>query len=139
MDEEELKKWVKKNINFSFSRSSGPGGQNVNKRDTKVTARIPLTSIDILTDNEKALIKANLSNRLSSSGELLIKVQDTRSQSKNREIAVERFSALIKKALIRNKMRRPTLPTRPSKEKRINKKKIIGKKKRLRGKIDSDE
>jgi ribosome-associated protein len=139
MDEKEIEEWVKKNIHFSFSRSSGPGGQNVNKRDTKVAAGIPLTSINILTDDERALIKSKLSHRLNSKGELIIQVQDTRSQSENREIAVERIISLLKKALERNKKRRPTLPTRPSQEKRINKKKIIGKKKRLRGQIDSDE
>lgn len=139
MDEKEIEKWVRSNIHFSFTRSSGPGGQNVNKRDTKVEAGIPLTSIDIITDDEMSLIKSNLSHRLNSKGELIIKVQDTRSQAKNREIAVERLTTLLKKALKRKKTRRPTFPTPSSKEQRVMKKKLLGRKKGLRGKIDIDE
>jgi ribosome-associated protein len=139
MEEKEIERWVRDNVNYSFARSSGPGGQNVNKRDTKVTAGIPLTSIDILTDDEKAVIKSNLSRRLNTRGELMIKVQDTRSQSQNREIAVERLTTLIKKALKRKKMRAPTIPTPSSREERIMKKKLLGRKKRLRGKVECDE
>ena len=139
MDEKEIEEWVKKNIHFSFSRSSGPGGQNVNKRDTKVVAGIPIKSIDILTDDERALIESRLSHRLNSKGELIIKVQDTRSQSENRDIAVERLTGIVKKALKRKKARHPTHPTPSSKEQRIMEKKLLSRKKDLRGKVDLED
>jgi ribosome-associated protein len=139
MDERKIEDWIRKNTQLSFSRSSGPGGQNVNKRDTKVTARINLNCIDILKDNEMAMIKSNLSRSLNNKGELVIKVQDSRSQSVNREIAVKRLTALIRKALKRKKMRRPTFPTPLAEKQRITQKKLKGRKKHLRGKIDYDE
>jgi ribosome-associated protein len=139
MYEIEIEKWVRNNIQVSFSRSSGPGGQNVNKRDTKVTARINITHIDILSYDEMEMLKSNLSHRLNRKGELVIKVQDSRSQSTNREIAVERTSSLLRNALSRKKKRRPTKPTRLSEERRITQKKLLGRKKNLRRKIDYQE
>jgi ribosome-associated protein len=139
MDGKEIEKWVRNNIQVSFSRSSGPGGQNVNKRDTKVTARINITQIDIISDDEMEMLKSNLSRRLNRKGELVIKVQDSRSQSTNREIAIERASSLLRKALSKKKKRRPTKPTRLSEERRIAQKKLLGRKKHLRKKIDYQE
>jgi ribosome-associated protein len=139
MHEKEIEKWVRNNIQVSFSRSSGPGGQNVNKRDTKVTAKINITHIDDLSDGEMEMLKSNLSHRLNRKGELVIKVQDSRSQATNREIAIERASSLLRKALSKKKKRRPTKPTRLSEERRITQKKLLGRKKHLRRKIDYQE
>lgn len=104
---------------FEFSRSSGPGGQNVNKLNTKVTARVRLDRIAGLSVAEKLAAAARLARRMTSGGELVVQVQEERSQAENREIAVRRLASLLARAARIAPVRVPTRPTRASKERRL--------------------
>jgi ribosome-associated protein len=106
---------------FSSSRSSGAGGQNVNKVNTKVELRFVIDSSLLLTDEEKEIIKNKLTSRISLEGELIIVSQSERTQLKNKEKVIEKFYQLIEKALTPRKKRTPTKPTAASKEKRLEK------------------
>lgn len=116
-------------IAVEFARSSGPGGQNVNKRDTKAVARWKVGASLAFSDEEKARIRAAAANRLNAEDELIVSAEDERSQQRNRETAVARLQALVRAALAPRKKRRPTKPTRASKERRLESKKRLGRKK----------
>ncbi len=118
-----LKEWIKINGDISFARSGGPGGQHVNKTETKAVLKIPVDKLP-LTDENKEILKDKLSGRINSEGELVIHSSEERSQSRNREIAEERAASLIMSALVRKKKRRLTKPSRASNERRIKSKKI---------------
>jgi ribosome-associated protein len=111
---------------FSASRSSGPGGQNVNKVSTKIELRFNIRNSILLDEDEKQAIAEKLSNKINSNGELIIVSQSERSQLKNKEKAVERFFQLLSKALTPKKIRISTSPTKASKEKRLEEKRIHG-------------
>jgi ribosome-associated protein len=134
-----VEKWVKKNIRMSFSLSGGPGGQNVNKVNTKVTARVRLSSMDFLEDEDLQTLLERLESRVNRDGDLVVQVTDTKSQAKNRELAVLRATAMIQQALKRQKKRRSTRVPPPSKEKRIKDKKLVARKKRLRGTMRGED
>jgi ribosome-associated protein len=121
---------------FASSRSSGPGGQNVNKVNTKVELRFHVQNSQFFSELEKFRIQTILKNRINSEGELLIVSQGTRSQLKNKQEAIEKFHQLVAAAIKPRKRRRPTKPTKSSVEKRIKKKKQRGVIKALRKKID---
>lgn len=120
---------------FSTSQSSGPGGQNVNKVNTKVELRFNVDQSALLTDREKHKINLMLKNRINIAGELMVVSQSERSQLRNKELAIERFYQLIAMALKPVKRRKKTRPTLSSIEKRLNLKKIKSEKKNLRGRI----
>lgn len=128
--------WLSDNLEESFSRSGGPGGQNVNKVNTKVTARVVIGSIEILNDNQKALVRNKLHGRINEDDELVISVSDTRSQLKNREIALIRITNLINASLHVPKKRKKTRPSRRAREKRLENKRQISQKKNSRRSID---
>jgi len=109
---------------FSASRSGGPGGQNVNKVSSKVELRINVFNSKLLDDREKQIIQEKLGSRINNDGELIMVSQSERSQLKNKEKVVERFYLLLNKALTPKKPRRPTSPTKGSKEKRLESKRI---------------
>lgn len=121
-----------KEVQFRTSRSSGAGGQNVNKVSTKVELVFNVHDSSFLTDNEKTLLHENLKNRISKEGLLILRCDTTRSQLKNKEIVVERFIKLITDALKPKEERKATKPTRTSVEKRLSDKKKLSGKKELR-------
>ena len=115
-----------------FSRSSGVGGQNVNKVNTKTTIRWNLWKSNALDEKQKKRAAQELKNKLDTHGDLVVYSQESRSQYKNRTLAVEKLNNLIKKALREKRERILTEPTRTSKEKKLKEKKIISQKKKLR-------
>jgi len=117
---------------FATSRSSGPGGQNVNKVNSKVELRFSVEQSLLLSDREKQIIMNKLKNRINSESELIITVQTDRSQLKNKEDAIAKFYELLIKALTPSKLRRATKPTKASVEKRLETKKQNSEKKALR-------
>jgi len=95
-------------VQITASRSSGPGGQNVNKVNTRVTLHFPVWSSKYLTDSQKAKISSRLKSRITKDGILYLHAQGTRSQSMNRAVLLERFSILLGDALTPAKPRKKT-------------------------------
>jgi ribosome-associated protein len=122
-------------LSFRFSRSSGPGGQHVQKSSTRVELLFDVASSPSLTDEQRARVVERLSGYADSAGVLHLVAQSERSQWRNREEAVERFQALMRKALRPRKRRRSTRPTAAAKEKRLRKKRQRAETKRRRGKV----
>jgi ribosome-associated protein len=132
MNEIELEKWVRNNATVTFVRSQGPGGQNVNKVNTKAVARLVVTKMIILSEEEQKLVGIRLKNRINNRGEILLSFQRYRSQLRNRTAVVTRMAHLIAWALKPKKRRVRTRPHRNAVERRLEEKKRIGKKKRSR-------
>ena len=133
MNSEELKnRNFEKEFTFSTSRSSGPGGQNVNKVSTKVELRFSLTSSSIFSAEEKQMIFTKLKNKITKDGELVLVSQSERTQLMNKIVVTEKFYDLISKALTVQKKRRSTKPTLSSKIKRLEGKRVRGNIKRMR-------
>ncbi len=110
-------------LRFAFARSSGPGGQNVNKVNSKVEVRWNPTTTGALGDDDRAYLVGRLGSRLTTDGELIVVSDRTRDQLKNRADAQAKLSAIVAAALFRPKKRRATRPSRGSKERRIGEKK----------------
>jgi ribosome-associated protein len=117
---------------LSASRSSGPGGQNVNKVSSKIELRFNINTSALLTEEEKIIISQKLTNRINNEGELIIVSQSERSQLQNKELVIERFYILLEESLKPVKKRRATKPSLASKIRRLDHKKILSKKKRDR-------
>ncbi len=132
-----LKEKLLTEMKISASRSGGPGGQNVNKVNTKIELRFPVDSSETLNESEKQLIFSKLKNRINTEGELLVTSSSERSQWKNREKAQKKFFELLEKALTLQKRRKKTQPTVSSKLKRIENKKKQAQKKAWRKPPDS--
>lgn len=119
-------------IHLDFVRSSGPGGQNVNKTSSKVQLRWHVGRSRAFTEEEKGLIHQYLRKRLNNAGEIVLASDRLRSQLQNRAFVVEQLQRLVSQALVRRAKRKATRPTRASKERRIEGKKIHSQKKRAR-------
>jgi ribosome-associated protein len=126
-------------LEVAFVRSSGPGGQNVNKVASAVQLRFALARNTTLHEDVKARLRLLAGQRVTDAGELLIIARETRSQEQNRRIAEERLLDLVRRALVVPKKRHATRPTRASRERRLDSKSRTQKNKRLRGRVKSDD
>ena len=121
-------------IKWRFSRSSGPGGQNVNKIESRVEIIFNLEDSKVLNDYQKEILKRNLQNKLVNNS-LRLAVQEHRNQLLNRQLALMKFSSIIKNALNKPfKLRKSTQPSKASKKKRVEVKKKRGELKKSRQK-----
>jgi ribosome-associated protein len=129
MDVSLLHESICNNAEFSYTHSGGPGGQNVNKLNTKVHLRIKLNSLKGLSEAEMVRLRAVLAGRISKEGELIITSSEKRSQRINQERSLFRVESLIIVSAHVSKHRRPTKPSRTAVEKRLKSKYIQGRKK----------
>jgi ribosome-associated protein len=126
-------------LQFRFSRSSGPGGQHVQKSSTRVELYFDVLGSPSLTGEQRARLLSRLAGYIDNAGLLHLVAQSERSQLRNREDVVARFQALLRGALRRRKHRRPTRPTAASQEQRLQQKKEHGQAKQLRGRVEEQE
>jgi ribosome-associated protein len=116
-------------VSWKAIRSSGPGGQHVNKTSSKVVLTFSVTDSSILTDEEKQRLTKKLQSRITTNNELILECSETRSQHKNKELVFERFKEVITSGLKKPKKRKKTRPTKASKYKRLRVKKQQSEKK----------
>jgi ribosome-associated protein len=125
-------------IEISFTRSSGPGGQHVNKTSTQAELSFDLEHSPSIDEQDRAWLLTRLATRIDSSGKLHVNSQSYRSQLRNKEAALEELASLIGNAMERPKTRKKTRPTKSAKETRLHSKKLAGEKKRMRSKNMED-
>jgi len=119
-------------LTYKTSRSSGAGGQNVNKVETSVTVMWNIAGTDFFKEEEKELIALKLKNRINLEGVLQLTVSESRTQLQNKKIATEKILDLVNKSLVKPKLRKPTKPSKRQVEKRIQSKKQLSEKKENR-------
>jgi ribosome-associated protein len=126
-------------LTVSFVRSSGPGGQNVNKVASAVQLRYDLEGSVALSEPVKARLRSLSGRRLTADGAVLIIARGSRSQEQNRREAEERLAELVRRALIQPRARKATAPTRAARERRLESKGRVQRTKRLRKRPGWDE
>ena len=129
---------IVKELSFKAIRSSGAGGQHVNKTSSKIELTFDLENSSSLTDEEKTLLKIKLSSKLTNENQLILFCEETRSQHKNKELAIKRFLELVKQNLKKPKKRKATKPSKAAIEKRLDSKQNNSLKKALRKKPKLD-
>lgn len=125
---------LQQEINFKAVKSSGPGGQHVNKTASKVVAQLDIPNSRAFNEEEKTLLLNKLSSRLSKDGVLNLESSSSRSQHKNKDIVIDRMLDVIRGALKKSKPRKKTKPSKASKLKRLREKKMRSEKKDQRQK-----
>lgn len=116
-------------VSYKAVRSSGAGGQNVNKVSSKVELHFMVPSSEAFTDDEKDRVLKKLQPRLTNNDELILQSDESRSQHKNKELVTQRFLTIIKEALVKPKPRKKTKPSKAAKLKRLREKKKLSEKK----------
>ncbi|MFD2036085.1 alternative ribosome rescue aminoacyl-tRNA hydrolase ArfB [Belliella marina] len=117
---------------FQMSRSSGPGGQNVNKVNSKVQLFFDINGSQVLSDEEKEILMAKWSAKVDATGKMMFQSQEKRSQLQNKEIAIRKFYDALHKAFERKKIRKATKPSKGAIESRLKAKKVNADKKKNR-------
>jgi ribosome-associated protein len=123
---------IRKEVVIQTARSGGPGGQHVNKVETKVILKWNVIDSKVLNKEQRERLQASLGKRLTNAGDLLIAVDSQRSQLKNKTIAFKKLDRLVKKAFEKQKERKATKPSKSAIKKRLKAKKLNGEKKALR-------
>lgn len=125
-------------LHFKATRSSGAGGQHVNKTSSKIELSFDLENSNSLNENDKEFLKTQLSSKLTKENILILFCEETRSQHRNKDLAIKRFLQVLKTHLIRPKKRRRTKPSKGVLKKRVETKKRTSVKKALRKKPKID-
>lgn len=123
-----------KELEYKAIRSSGPGGQHVNKVSSKIVLSFNLGASTVLKEEEKDLLRKAIATRLTNDEVLMLACDVSRSQAANKEMVTERFLEIIKAGLIKPKKRKPTKPSKAAKKRRIEAKSKLSQKKGLRKK-----
>jgi ribosome-associated protein len=126
-------------LEITTSRSGGPGGQHVNKAETRITIRWNVKATQALTEEQKERVLNNLGSRLTSEGDLIVSSGASRSQQQNKQAAMSQLAQLVRKALYVPKKRMKTKLSKAVKEKRLKEKKKRSETKKLRSKMSYNE